>query len=180
MQRSYTIIQDTNEKKPLLFPSSLVTLNDHTLATSTHPSIVIKLSIKKQRLGKAHPEVTRGDYYLEGYPSRIIIERKGNLREIANNLTKPRSRRNFIAELDYLQTRCKWPIILLEGTPSYYLTPTKEVPIPQVALASLLRLCLERRIWLHFVPKGDAKSRLAAGTWAAQMLIAGAVTRLTP
>lgn len=178
MKTSFTIIQDSNEKKPLLFPETLTTLNDMVLPTSNSPSKIVKLSVRKERLGKAHKEMQRGDYYLEGYPGTVVIERKGSLDEIANNLLRPRSRNNFINELDYLQSRCVWPILLLEGTPAQYMTATGRVRVPEVALASLMRLCLERRIWLHMVPKGDASKRKKAGEWAAQILVAGTVMRL--
>lgn len=176
MKTEYTIIQDSNEHKPLIFPKTLVTLNDTVLPTSNSPSRVVRLHLEIERLGKAHKEVQRGDYYLKGYQDRCIVEKKGNLDEIANNLLKPRARRNFINELDYLADKCLWPVILLEGTPAKYMTPTGRNNVPEVALASLMRLCLERKIWLHFVPKGDARSRALAGEWAAQILIAGAVT----
>jgi len=182
MKSSFTIIQDSNEKKPLLFPETLITLNDQILpqvtATGKYPSKVVKLSVRKERLGKAHKTMQRGDYYLDGYPNSVVIERKGNILEVANNLLIPRPRNNFINELDYLQSRCLWPVLLLEGTPAQYMTASGRVKVPEVALASLLRLCLERRIWLHMVAKGDASKRKKAGEWAAQIMVAGTVTRL--
>ena len=77
MIRDWTIIQDTREKKPLLFPGNLRLLDDKTLPTK-RKTVLVRIHTVKETL-------KTGDYLLRGYEGCTMIERKACLREIAQH-----------------------------------------------------------------------------------------------
>ena len=122
----------------------------------------------------------KGDYFLEGYPDRWVVERKARLEEIAVNCLRKRRRKNFIAELDYLRDKCRYPVLLLIGRPQDYMRPSKNKYHYGVAYSALIRLLLERNIWLLTMPGETLRDRQAMGECVAHILISGAVTNEVP
>jgi len=175
MKTKYTVIVDSREKRPLLFPSHLIVL-DPTVRPSPSAVKTIRLATRVEKLGPEHPEVNRGDYYLEGYPDRVIIERKGSIDEIAMNMFRPHRRLRIIEEMKYLSGRCSTPIWLTYGSPRALLTPTRETKCPGPAMDALIDLLLRHTIMLWIVNKPALiASRRATGELAARMMIRGSL-----
>lgn len=166
--REYTIVRDSREKRPLLFP-------DHLVVTGVGGGLeTIHLLESIERLDPDHPEVEAADYYLKGYPSAVIVERKHNIDELATNVLNPSRRARFIRELDYLQSRCRYPILLCEGGSRSLLIPDRPDCPAISALDGLLDLLLDRGISL-WVEKADSPTgRRSLGELVARTLIRGA------
>lgn len=177
MKRSWTVIIDTREQKPLSFPETLMVLDPARLPTKSAGSLV-RLSIRHEALSRKHKEVQYADYYLDGFPDRVIIERKGSVSEVALNCLNAVRRKRFVEELKYLKDRCKYPYLLLEG--SYYklLTSTKHIKYPGIAIDALTELLMEYRIGQIVLPSNTPSARLATGEWAARLMIRGALTNV--
>lgn len=162
MQRDFTLIVDTREKKPLLFPANLRVLNPDTKKAN-----LIRLHTKKEKLDT-------GDYLLKGFEESTMIERKGSLREVASNcLSGDRAR--FENCLIRMTEACKDPVLLLEGTPLELSRKSKEVPEPGAAIDALMRLLSTYSIGLLLLPTASSSQRRATGEWAARLLINGAI-----
>ena len=176
MLKEYTVVQDSREKIPLLFPKHLVMLDP---AKRPSPTAVksVRLNLSVERLGDGHPEMERGDYYLRGYPDRVVVERKGSIAELAMNCFRPRRRARIRDEAAYLASHCRRPIWMVFGSPRTLLTPTKSVPNPGPAVDCLLDILEEHRVELWIVPKPTlTTSRRAAGEMVARAMIRSALT----
>jgi hypothetical protein len=109
-----------------------------------------------------------GDYALDG--GAAVVERKGSLDEITQNLLTPDGRRRFAECCRRLRDETARPLLLLEGlvgTP--IIKPGK--PHPGLAIDSLMRILQEYAIGLMVLPTSTAGQRRAAGEWAARWLI---------
>ena len=167
MQRDWVIIQDTREKKPLLFPKTLAMWDPATSADRPR-NIRVNLHVIREKLDTA-------DYALQGHDKSTLIERKGSLREITKNCFHFKDRQRFLDCIKRLRDSCDNPILLLEGTPTLMLKPTKEVPKPHFSVDALLRILMEYKIGFWFIPSTTIANRRAAGEWTARALINGAL-----
>jgi ERCC4-type nuclease len=163
----WVILQDDREKKPLLFPDNLVRLDE------SHPPLcrrgtTERLLVKEKRL-------LTGDYQLQGYEDRCIIERKGALDEIATNLFDPHRRRKFVESLSRLRAECSLPVVLFEGTLKDALVPTRSNADPEVVVSALVSLLAEYRVTPIFLPSSSLDHRRATGRFVAWTLIQGAL-----
>lgn len=174
MKRKYTINWDDREKKELRFPATLTTLDDKQLPTRD-AKITVQLETHRCRFDRTDSKMKKGDYYLEGFESACVIEKKYCLDEIATNCLNAHRRRNFIEELDYLADRCQFPVLLMLGTHCSLLQKTANTPYPGVAVAALMRILLERNIRMETMSSETLAARQAAGKWAAHLLISGAI-----
>lgn len=180
MKRKYTIIWDNREKKPLLFPSTIVTLDDTRLPTRD-AKVTIQIDNHKERLDDYHPTMKKGDYFLEEAPDACVLEKKYDLAEIATNCLNAHRRRNFIDEMDYLASRCRFPVLLMLGTHRELLRSIPDgpygpgVPYPGVAVAALMRILMERNIRMETLSSETLAARQAAGKWAIHLLLSGAI-----
>jgi len=148
------VVQDTREKRPLLFPATL------DYRGRIHPVHIVKRTM---------PE---GDYSLDIPEPAAIVERKGSLDEIRQNLLTTDNAR-FLRAITRLCDSCDHPILLLEATPSDLLLPTKDIPRPGPLVQLLCNLCAARGILLllpgacHFPTK-----RRAVGELVLRLLLA--------
>ena len=102
LPRSVTVCVDTREKTPLLFPPVLTAYKDISRRGKA-TNIVVKTK---------EIEMPEGDYCLDGFEGTCIVERKGSMRELHQNLlTKDRKR--FLRALDRLAEKTKWPGLFL-------------------------------------------------------------------
>ena len=138
------------------------------------------MTVRKECLNVCHPQMKKGDYFLDGYPDRCVVERKARLEEIAVNCLRKRRRKNFIDELDYLRDKCRYPVLLLIGRPQEYMRPSKNKHHYGVAYSALIRLLMEHNIWLLTMPGETLRDRQAMGECVAHILISGAVTNDVP
>lgn len=129
-----TVIQDTREKRPLLFPKTV------SLYGRLHQVIVLKR------------RMDAGDYCLLGLAGVCLIERKGSLNEIRQNFLTVDKHRMKRA-LDRLCAATGHPVLLLEASPADLLVPTKDIPEPGPILQHLLDECTRRRIEFLFPGK---------------------------
>lgn len=178
MKRKYTINWDDRENKELQFPATLTTLDDSKLPTRD-AKVTVQLETHKCRFDREESKMKKGDYYLEGFEAACVIEKKYCLDEIATNCCNPHRRRNFIEELDYLNDRCQFPVLLMLGTHRSILRKTTHTPYPGVPVAALMRLLLERNIRMETMSSETLPARQAAGKWAAHLLISGAIVHAT-
>ncbi len=170
MNRSWTILQDDREKTPLLFPSHMVMLDDAHVPCDRR-TCTVSLTVAKKRL-------TTGDYALEGFESRVLIERKKHLVELAGNLLTPTGRERFVKACDRLRSECRHPILILEGTVSH-LVATARAQLehdPWLVVDALHRICLERNIQVLYLPATTPHQRRSVGEEVARLLINGAIT----
>tara|TARA_R110002110_G_scaffold70466_1_gene189038 strand:+ start:199 stop:717 length:519 start_codon:yes stop_codon:yes gene_type:complete len=168
MKKEWTIIQDTREQKPLMFPANLKVLDDRYPPQKQRMITV--------RLHTVVEKVEAGDYLLRGYEDRTIIERKGSLREIAKNCLNEKDRIRFIKSLIKLKNASDRPIVMLEGTPLEMEKPCPNVPHPAAAIDGLMRLLKEHSIELILLPGKTYSHRRACANWVARLLITGAIT----
>ena len=120
-----TILIDSRERIPLLFPKSV----------KWHPD----------RSGKSHLILVKekvvtlpaGDYTLEGYDDESVVERKGSVREVLGNLFT-KDRRRSVAAFQRLIEACEHPYLLLDFSLSEMFTVTEHVPNPMLVLDTLL------------------------------------------
>lgn len=167
LKRQYTIIVDTRERKPLLFPASIAMLDPSSPPHSPKVARVSLTTIKRK--------LDTGDYALLGYEEDVLVERKGSLREISKNCFHFKDRPRFIRCIERLRDSCKRPYVLLEGSPLEMLRPTKEVPKPYFSVDSLLRILTEYQIGFWFMPANTSAHKRAAGEWLARTLINGVI-----
>jgi hypothetical protein len=164
MRSLYTIVVDTREQRPLIFPPYLPTLVD--AIQRTHTSVRLKTLPKKMETA---------DYYVLGFPEAVVIERKGSLDEIAKNVLTSRGRKNLSAEFQRLKDQCRWPYVLFEGSAAVLARPTKRNPSPHLAIDGLLDLLLAYNVPMLLLPSGSDTQRMRVGEYAARLLIRGAI-----
>ena len=167
MDRDFTLIIDTREKKPLIFPANIRVLSP------AHPPHQVKTNLI--RVHSKREKLETGDYLLRGYETCTMIERKGSLREVATNCLNRNDRKRFIACLERMKEACTEPLLLLEGTPLETLRKSNHVPEPGAAVDALMRLLTEYEIKLLLLPTSSSSQRRATGEWAARLLINGAI-----
>lgn len=174
MNRSWTIIQDDREKTPLLFPANMVMLDDAHVPCDRR-TCTISLTVVKKRL-------QTGDYALEGFQSKVLIERKKHLMELGGNLLTPTGRARFIAACDRLRSECSTPILILEGTVAHLVaTARNQLDYdPWLVVDALHRVCLERGIQVLYLPASTPHQRRSVGEEVARLLINGAITNVEP
>jgi len=172
MKREFILVQDTREKKPLKFPGNIRILDDKTLPTSKK-TVLVRIKVVKKAL-------ETGDYLLQGFESCTMIERKGSLREIAQNCLTKKDRPRFVRCLERMKEACEDPVLMLEGTPLEMMKVSKYVPEPAAACDALMRLLNEYGIRLFLLPTQTTSHRRASGEWALRLLINGALRHGNP
>lgn len=104
MPKTLKVSVDSREKKPLLFPETLVWNPVRGM-----DSVTMKIKIVKKTM-------PAGDYALEDWEHLALIERKGSIQELHQNLvTKDWVRQQKAC--DKLAAACAYPYILIEGHP---------------------------------------------------------------
>jgi len=104
--RKLTLLQDKQEKVPLLFPANL------TFRLAANCSLSFEVVMRKANL-----RPWGGDYMLLDGPT--VVERKGSVNEVATNLlTADRARQ--LASFDTLAANCKYPVLLMENSPTEF------------------------------------------------------------
>lgn len=155
--RRATVLVDTREQLPLLFPRT------------------IKVDGKGRLIQVQKVRLEAGDYALKGAEHAVIIERKGSASEVCKNMLDLDDRRRQLAAFDRLAAACRLPILLLEGTPGHLLSESRYAPDPGRAFDALVRELMRRGIhlWLVGQCKLPARRRLV-GELCLRLLLAGA------
>ncbi len=160
MKREYTILVDEREKKPFTFPEHIVCL-DPSRDPCRQSGITVRIRTQKRTL-------KTGDYQIDGNPA--VVERKGSIDEITQNLLTPDGRRRFAECCRRLRDGTPRPLLLLEGLVGMP-EPKAGKPHPGLAIDALMRILQEYAIGLMVLPTSTAGQRRAAGEWAARWLI---------
>lgn len=171
MTRTFTVFIDTEEKRPLPIPTYLPVW-DRSSPAHAPTTTTLTITTERRRL-------LTGDYALAGHESACLIERKGHLTELFQNLVTD-DRTRFHAALSRLATSCRHPVLFLEGDPLSLEAPlrshTRRPPPPPFVIRDLLLSTLrEYNVELMLLPTSSASSRRAAGEWVTAKLIAGAL-----
>lgn len=123
--RSLTVLVDSREKYPLLFPAHI----DWYPSRGGKPKKIVVCTDKRV--------LEAGDYALEEYAYGCIIERKGSLRELHQNLLTDDYKR-FKAAIERLAEACRYPYLLLDMTPADLHRPTEHVESPAEVVDALM------------------------------------------
>lgn len=121
-------------------------------------------------------EIPTGDYYLDGYRHRMIVERKGSFDELATNCFTTTGRRRFLAECARLLAETAHPVLLIEGTVPDLISRWRGSDSPWLVVDAFQRLCLEHRISIRYIPVSTPAQRRVAGEEVAHLLVNGALT----
>jgi len=99
--RHVVVEVDDREKKPILFPKQLL--------WSPQPGHqeLIEVQVRDARL-------RYGDYRLARYPRACVIERKGSVAELAQNLLTKRDRQRFRNAWVRFVTSCLCPVLVVD------------------------------------------------------------------
>lgn len=157
--RSVTILVDSREKRPLLFPSTVRWWPDRS---SEGRLVQVKKRVRA---------LDAGDYALEGH-DEAGIERKLKLDELHTNLfTKDRKRAGLA--FGRFAATFRVPYLLIEGTPAELWRPTAQVQRPARVFDEVVRLAarMNLRLWFAGGCKG-AGPRRKLGEQVLHLLIA--------
>lgn len=180
--KSVTVLVDTREQDPFLFPVNIIYYPDR------YESSRVLVGIKTKRVA-----LETGDYYLDGFDTVCGIERKKNLSEIATNvLTK--DRRRFISALDRLANQFAHPYMVIEAThmdlyhPLQWRDPNqlehegdRDPPPPERVIDALMRDLTARNI--HLITAGRCaavKTRKQLGGHLVRRMLHHALDYLEP
>lgn len=168
MKKTYTILIDDREKKPLVFPHYMVMQNP------SHPTMhscktTVTIATETTRLQTA-------DYVLKEHPRCGVVERKGHLSEVANNIFFPPRRRLFLAELTRLEEKFASPLLMLEGSIRTMLNSNHRVGKSSKVSGGIIMDCLMRCLSKHniplvIIPNTSLSARQAMGEYVARFLI---------
>lgn len=123
--RTVTVLIDSRENYPLLFPQRL------RLWVAGKPRLV-RVKTEKRTL-------KTGDYLLAARPNGCVIERKGSISEIARNLLDPKDKSRASAAFSRL-AKCELPVLLLDMTPSDMYRPSRHLQNPEPVIDALWQL----------------------------------------
>jgi hypothetical protein len=135
-----TVLIDSREKKPLLFPSWIDFRCDRTLK-------VQPIQVKTKRV-----VMPAGDYTLEGYDHLAILETKRSLRELHNNVCSDWKRE--VKALKRLSEACEYPYVVWEMTPAELFRKSPHVPDPQLVYDRWMQAITRFNLRLMFAGGG--------------------------
>ena len=161
MNRAFTVLIDSREKKPLPLPAHIVVGREEGSGTQTVAVRSIICPLKT------------GDYVLQGHETGTIVERKGSLMEVVKNV-RGRDRKRFLAALDRVAEEAARPVLFLEGTPSDLARAEHRDPTLRGGLDELMRVCAQRNVHFLLLPARTPGNRRSAAEFILRMLIAGA------
>lgn len=156
--RTLHVEVDTRENLPALFPDQFIWYPE------TNPNLKRTIPVYTHRV-----TLVTGDYRLQGRES-AVVERKGRVSELHNNLFGP-NRPTFLRALDRLALiPCAW--LLCDFSPRDFLRPTSYCERPRHVLDELLRACESRRIRLMLAgPYKTLAGRRALGDLILRLLL---------
>lgn len=136
-----TVLIDSRERIPLLFPSWIDYHGDRTLHSN-----LMQVKTKVVTL-------PAGDYTLEGYEAISIIETKRSLRELHNNVCTEWTRAS--KALSRLSKACKYPYVVWEMNCPDLMRKSKYVEDPPLVIDRWLQAITRLNLRLMWVGKHD-------------------------
>ncbi len=143
-----TILEDTREQFPLLFPS---------IIQIGHPELTYKkipIVVKHERV-----KLDCGDYMLKEYPRVCIVERKASQLEIYKNLNESHDRIRQAKAFRKLVASCEHPVLLVEASPQELFKDDPHIKHPELVAHRLSLAIAKYGFHVIFLPW---KSRCAA------------------
>lgn len=107
-----TVLIDTREKYPLLFPSSVRVEVPPTFSTRLIPVITQTRTLKT------------GDYQIAELSDTAIVERKAGQNELIHNLADHKDSIRQAKAFKRLSQACRWPILLVEAHHHSFYSPS--------------------------------------------------------
>lgn len=160
MPKSLTVLIDSREKLPLLFPARLVHYDAHGRGA------LVDIVTDRATLAA-------GDYALRGYEAAGLVERKGSAQEVIGNLLT-RDRRRATVAFRRLVAQTRRPALLLDFPVSEWFptTPDKDHGL---ALCELMRLASVEGLTVLLTGKARAPTpRRRVGELVLRFLVAAA------
>ena len=136
-----TVLIDSRERRPLLFPSWIEWYGDRTLESRQ-----IQVLTKVIRMPS-------GDYAISGYDEVCIIETKRSLRELHGNVCTEWPR--VAKALGKLSVACKYPYVVWEMSTSELLRASKHVPDPVLVIDRWMQALTRLDLRLMWVGRHD-------------------------
>lgn len=161
--REWTVLVDTREKKPLVFPSYM------PLASATKRSSALSVKLDTVRIHTNKVRLPTGDYTLAGHQEITLIERKGSLRELIGCCLTRQGLRRFESQLSRLVEATKYPTLLLEGR----INQTAENNAAELAALDMFIRIVRRypTVQLLIVPTATFIQRRRLGEFVCRYLI---------
>jgi len=155
--KTLTVLVDSREKRPLLFPSTLK-------VWTRNKGQLVQVETRVAKLDA-------GDYLLEGHEGKAVIERKGSVRELAQNLLSGDQRRQGRA-FRRLAESCKHPYLFLHTTATSMLGRNEWNEDPDRLIQKLAWVLDKFGFHFMLVPlTSSAASRRLVGTVALNLLV---------
>jgi len=154
--RKLEVLVDAREQRPLPLPARFI----------WH-------STRWDRPGTAHQfrvipivgTLAWGDYCLKGFERGCVVERKGSLEEVQQNLMS-KDRPRFLKALTRLVDNCAYPILLLD----FSIRRSQFVPEPDRVLDELYRTCAAYGVHPVRFAGASVRGRLQSGSQMVRLL----------
>jgi len=162
--RTLTLTEDTREQLNLTYPNSLTWYEGRW---KNSPAFLLKIKIESSKL-------EAGDICLKGRENGAVIERKGSVKELQQNLMSD-DRARFLRALTKLKESCSHPYVLLDIPHAEMMKPSRYVQRPDQVMDEFYRVMCEFEIPVIY--GGNAKTekqRLSLGTQVVRYLWAHA------
>ena len=149
-KESITVLVDTREQYPLLFPAH-ITIEKRV--RDKRQQLRIPVKVKKQKLDY-------GDYALEGYEHCCIFERKSGTWELTTNLYNDKDMIRACKAFKRLADNCVFPYLILESTPSQLLKGKiqNNSKAPESLMYRLASVIAKYRLSAMWVPKPSSST----------------------
>lgn len=148
---------DSREKRPLLFPTTLKTWN-------RNKEELVRVQTERVKLDA-------GDYRLRGHEDRAVIERKGSVRELAQNLLTADQKRQGRA-FRKLAEACEFPYLFLHTTATSLLAANEFNKDPERLVQKLAWVLGKFGFQFVLVPlTSSTASRRLVGSVALNLLV---------
>ena len=158
-----TVIVDTREKIPILFPS---------IINISHPEFIyrkIPIAVKVERR-----KLDYGDYALDGYADICVFERKSSQFEIFKNLNESHDRIRQAKAFRRMKSSCKFPYVLIEASPAELLKSDPKIKHPELICHRLGLALAKYGLQALFIPwkSRNANTRRKVGTLMLHIMVA--------
>lgn len=170
--KTYQIIVDKREKRPLPFPAHLVMLDPQYPAVEAR-SMTVRLTTVRETIPTADylvaevPELEPGVSVLS---KTVVVETKRSLEELYGNLFTHHGRQRFVAMLTRMQVFRQRVLILDGGIEVLIPSPSVKVN-PGLVADALHRLCFEHGVTLIPLAGRTIDQRRRTAEYVARLLI---------
>lgn len=155
LPRTITVLIDSRERFPLLFPKNL----EYYTGPRSRRKVI---EVREKRC-----TMSEGDYAIAGLERHCLIERKGSLRELHSNLMT-RDRGRFLRAIERMVAATEVPYLLLDMSPADMFRATKEVENPYRVFDCLGQVVAQYGLRMWYA--GNCKHHTARRNLGSQVL----------